>query len=142
MRIEDDDIIKILKADGPSSVSYVAYKLDQNNEYGRRRVSSKLRSLTRYRIVTRKALGKMFIYSIPGDNRPTCAEIPKEKTTARDKFEEYVDQIPEGSTVNSLDVCLMFDCRPKYARELITQNPKLKLARRRANGYNVWIKEA
>lgn len=139
MRIEDEDIIRILQEVGPASVSYVAYKLAVPVD--KKRLGTKLKSLAKYRILERKPLDNLYIYRIPGDKRPVCIEVPKEPQTTRDRFNTYVNQIPEGTTLNSKEIAHKFNCRPNYARELISQHNKLKMAHREGN-YKIWVKGA
>lgn len=140
MRLEDEDIIRILQKIGPATVSYVAYKL--SGPVDRKRLGVKMKSLAKYGILERKPLDNFYIYKIPGDKRPACIEVPKEPQTTRDRFDSYVNQIPEGTTLNTLEISKKFNCRPDYARELINQHHKLRLAHRRENGYKVWVKGA
>lgn len=137
MRIEDDDIIRILQEEGPSSVSYVVYRLGPVN---RERMGNKMKSLAKYRILERLALDGMYIYRIPGDKRPANIEVPKEPTTARGKFDAYIRQIPTGAEINALEVADRFHCRPDYAREIIRRNPSLKATQRRYRGHVVHVK--
>lgn len=119
MRIEDDDLIRILKRDGPASASYVAQELKAPDQ--KKRISKKLRSLVKYSILERIGIGSAYFYKIPGDTRPFL-DARKTQDTARNRLNEHIREIPEGHALTPPEVASLCGCSLNYAQRILRRS--------------------
>ena len=141
MRIEDEDILKIIKEDGPSVSGYLAQRLNINNESDRKKLSHKLTSLYKYGFIERIAQDRVYIYRFPGDKRPVNV-LAKSCETARDKFNEHLGKMNPGDTLTCREVQDMTGCNEKWARRLLQSSGLIPVSPRPYREPTLWTKGA
>lgn len=141
MRINDEDILKIIKEDGPSVSGYLAQRLKIDNESDRKKLSHKLTMLSKYGYVERVAKGRLYIYRFPGDNRPVKM-LATNSGTARDKFNEHLGGMNPGDTLTCREVQNMTGCNEKWARRLLQSSGLIPITPRPYREPTLWTKGA
>ena len=141
MRIEDEDILRIIKQDGPSVSGYIGQRLNIQNENDRKKLSHKLSMLAKYGYVERVAKGRLYIYRFPGDNRPVNM-LAMSCETARDKFNEHIGEMSPGDTLTCREVQDMTGCNEKWARRLLHSSGLIPVSPRPYREPTLWTKGA
>lgn len=118
MRINDEDILRIIKEDGPSVQGHIIQRLNIETESDRKKVGRKLRVLSKYGFVERVASGCVYIYRIPGDKRQVN-RLEKATGTARDVFNRHVEQMGPNETITPREVIQLTDCGICWARRML-----------------------
>lgn len=141
MRIEDEDILRIIKEDGPSVSGHIGQRLKIETENDRKKLTHKLRMLAKYGYVERVASGRVYVYRFPGDNRPVN-KMAVSCETARDKFNEHIEGMAPGETLTCREVQNMTGCNEKWARRLLHSSGLIPIAPRPYREPILWTKGA
>lgn len=142
MRIEDEDILKIIKEDGPSVSGYIGQRLNVHDENDRKKLSRKLSMLTKYGFIERITDGRgSFVYRFPGDKRPVNV-LAKSCETARDKFNEHIGRMCPGDTLTCREVQNLTGCNEKWARRLLQSSGLIPITPRPYREPTLWTKGA
>ena len=141
MRIEDEDILRIIKEDGPSVSGHIGQRL--NIEEGdRKKLARKLKMLAIYGYVERVTDGRgAFVYRFPGDKRPVNV-LAKSCETARDKFNNHVKAMAPGETLTCKEVIELTGCNEKWARRLLHSSGLIPISPRPYREPTLWTKGA
>ena len=141
MRIDDEDILRIIKEDGPSVSGYIGQRLNVQNESDRKKLSRKLSMLAKYGYIERIAIDRVYVYRFSGDKRPVNM-LAKSCETARDKFNEHIEGMAPGETLTCREVQDMTGCNEKWARRLLHSSGLIPIAPRPYREPTLWTKGA
>lgn len=142
MRIEDEDILRIIKEDGPSVSGHIGQRLNIQNENDRKKLSRKLSMLAKYGFIERITDGRgSFVYRFPGDKRSVNV-LAKNCETARDVFNRHIKEMTPGETLTCREVQDMTGCNEKWARRLLHSSGLIPVAPRPYREPTLWTKGA
>lgn len=141
MRIEDEDILNVIKRDGPSTAYYIAGQLNIDFKSDRQKMNRKLRILAVYGFVTREAIEGAYVYSLPGDTRPPNRQIKKVET-AKGTFTEYVANMKPGDTITRQELQAMTGVNEKWARKMLQASGLIPIRPRDYRKPTKWQKGA
>ena len=141
MRIEDEDILRIIKRDGPSVAGYIAQQLKIKDYNDRKKLNRKLTILAKYGFVQREAQNGVYVYSFPNDKRPVN-KLAKNCETARDVFNEHIKKMEPGDTITRQQVQDMLGCNDRWACRLLHASELIPIRPRDYRKPTKWQKGA